>query len=79
MKHLKIYEDFDERFKIGDIVIVINAYRSGGANFKNGDICRVENIEDDSYILIRNEKGSEEYLKSRVIPESEYLAKKFNI
>ena len=30
-------------------------------------------------IVVRNEKGSEEYLKSGVIPESEYLAKKYNI
>ena len=45
MKHLKIFENF-HKFKVGDIVVVVNSYRSANV-FKNGDICRVVEVKDD--------------------------------
>ena len=92
MKYLKKLEHyyFNDRFKVGDFVIIINPYISSNnnychpysRNFKLGDRCKIISIvEDDPYITIQNEiNGSiTTYRYTRIIPEEQYYAKKFNI
>ena len=86
MKHLKIFEDWDDDFRVGDYVIVIKAYRSKESlypvNIKNGDRCKVVEYSSisDEYYIIENEDGvREEYRMDRIIPEVKYNSSKFNI
>ena len=79
MKHIKIYEDFDDNFEVGDYVIVVSAYSSN--KIKTGDRCKVIGPGLSSqYFIIENEDGiREDYRKNRIEPEIKYFTNKFNI
>lgn len=85
MKHLKLYEDFDDEFEIGEYVIVIRAYRSKESSFpvniKTGDRCKIIGPGmSNVYVIIENEDGfREDYRKNRITPEVKYNRDKFNI
>jgi len=88
MKHLKIFENFedDERFKVGDYVIIIEPYSESLSKFKHGEKCKIIdikrylNMQNRNFLMIENEDGVEEgYFTDRVIPEVEYNANKYNL
>ena len=76
MKYLKQFEKYNKKLKVGDSVVIISEYTSKyiGTKFKNGDICKIIDIQSDSltgieseYILIENENGViEKYSKDRL-------------
>jgi len=86
MKYLKTFEHSyfnNDRFKVGDYIIIINPYRSylKDDNFNLGDKCKIISIrEDDPYIEIQNiNRSIANYHHSRIVPEAEYYANKYNL
>ena len=83
MKYLKLFEEinhsFDD-FKVGDYVIITDEYRSFDKHFRNGDRCKVIKLKSENYIAIQKKGGRiANYHYSRIIPEEEYYANKYNI
>lgn len=84
MKYLKLFEERDGRFNVGDYVIVIEPYSKSLSEFKYGEKCEIIDIKkynmQKEFITIKNEDGIEEgYFSDRIIPEIEYNAKKYNL
>ena len=89
MKYIKTFEEIDntdkfDDFKIGDYVIIINPYGSylKDDNFNLYDKCKIISIrEDDPYIEIQNiiNRSIANYHHSRIVPEAEYYANKYNL
>ena len=85
MKYLKTFEHSyfnNDRFKVGDYIIIINPYGSylKDDNFNLGDKCKIISIGPYPYIIIENEKGiRDEYKYTRIVPETEYYANKYNL
>ena len=84
MKHLKLYKDLDEDFKVGDQVVFTYLDENDDPTFKYDTVYTIhKNIHKNAYICyIINEKGVGDYFQKKDIRKAtseEIAANKYNL